>query len=246
MRAELDEASDPDPSPGPPQKTRAGTLVVTDEHVPCLAWSQHAAELAESLVEDIVRWPDSPTTDALIADGLLTRIMPEVLLPPDRLGTAVSRVLALGCAIGPALRAEHVIAGVSAAWVHAGGPPPPRPVLVSSSHRAVIGGVRVRSVALEPGDVETLGGAPVTTPQRTVLDLVREDGDRSRQALDLLLRSGHVAHIPLREHSERVLGRDRREQLEAALRRAHGPDGTSDRAGGELQDACIGEALSMG
>lgn len=189
----------------------------TDDHVPCLAWSRHAADLAEPIAQDLLRWRDSPTTDAMIADGLLARIVPDVHIAPDRLDSAVGRVLALGAALGPLLRSDHVVAGVSAAWVHAGGPPPARPALISSAHRAVIGGVRIRSVALGSGDLETIGGAPVTTPERTGMDLLREGLPEGDQALVQLLGSGHLDRMALAARVQRDTGRDLSRQLLARL-----------------------------
>lgn len=159
----------------------------------CAAWSRHAAELAVPLGAALQRWDETPATHGLIVDGKLQRILPGIFLPPDLLRTAVQRALALGCAMGGHLQAHHVIAGPSAAWVVLGGMPPPYAELLSPAHRGDLAGVVLRHSRLLPGDVETVGGAPVTVPVRTALDLLRFAPPWvAEPALHRLLDSGHA------------------------------------------------------
>lgn len=139
----------------------------------CAAWSHHAAELAVPLGAALQHWEETPATDGLVADGYLARLLPGRYLPPDLLSSAVHRALALGCALGAQLQAHHVIAGPSAAWVVLGGAPPGTAELISPAHRGDLAGVVLRHSRLQPDEVETIGGAPVTNPVRTAMDLLR-------------------------------------------------------------------------
>lgn len=167
----------------------------------CAAWSFHAAELAADLVGLIQEWAETPTVQVMVADGELARLLPGVFAPPDLLGSPVDRVISLGCAIGPRLRPHHVVAGASAAWISLGGQPPSPAELLSMAHRSTVAGTVIRHAQLHPGDVETIGGAPVTEPARTAVDLLRFD--RAPEALDLVGRLFDEGHIT----AERVRAR---------------------------------------
>ena len=159
----------------------------------CAAWSRHAAELAVPLGAELQRWEETPTTARLVAEGYLVRLLPGRFIPPDMVTTAVARALALGCALGESLQAQHVIAGPSAAWVLCGGPPPPMAELLSPGHRWKLAGVRQRYARLAAEEVETVGGAPVTTPVRTATDLLRfSSASVAAPALAALLEDGQV------------------------------------------------------
>ncbi|KQS07889.1 type IV toxin-antitoxin system AbiEi family antitoxin [Curtobacterium sp. MCLR17_007] len=89
----------------------------------------------------------------------------------------------------PALRAASfawsaadprvIAAGRSAAWVWGAcsRPPLPHEACVPAGQRIrQDGDVRIREVAIVPADVVRIGGASVTTPVRTALDLLRVAG----------------------------------------------------------------------
>lgn len=159
----------------------------------CAAWSHHAAELAVPIGAGLQRWEENPSTAAMVREDLLARVLPGVFLPPDLLRTAIERALALGCALDEQLQSYHVIAGPSAAWVLLGGQPPAPAELLSSAHRGSIIGATVRTARLHPHEVETIGGAPVTSPVRTAVDLLRFGPDHvADPALRGLLGSGHL------------------------------------------------------
>ncbi|MCT1776427.1 hypothetical protein [Brachybacterium sp. p3-SID957] len=192
------------------------------DDAPCAAWSQHAAELAVPLAAELQAWPESPTMDSLVADGYLQRIVPGVFVPPDVLSSALRRALLLGAAIGPQLRSHHVIAGESAAWVILGGTPPAPARLLTPAHRSRVAGVRVAHASFSSGDVETVGGAPVTSPVRTALDLLRfADATTAARCVRALLESGHVteAEVEGQLHSlgHYYLTRTAHRRLEALL-----------------------------
>ena len=170
----------PHPATGPPQAPPLSSGDVIGPAGPaltpiglCAVWSHHAAELSVPLGAALQRWKDTPATAGLVADGYLARILPGRYLPPDLLTSAVHRALALGCALGAQLQAHHVIAGPSAAWVVLGGSPPGTAELISSAHRGDVAGVVLRHSRLQSDEVETVGGAPVTNPVRTAMDLLR-------------------------------------------------------------------------
>ncbi|WP_345080630.1 hypothetical protein [Brachybacterium paraconglomeratum] len=171
----------------------------------CAAWSRHAAELAVPLGAALQRWEETPSTHTLVADGYLARILPGIFLPPDLLRSAVRRALALGCALGAQLQAHHVIAGPSAAWVVLGGPPPPSAELLSPAHRGDQAGVVLRHARLQPDEVETIGGAPVTIPVRTAMDLLRfAPSWVAEPTLRRLVAAGHVQVPQIRQRLHRM------------------------------------------
>lgn len=196
----------------------------------CAAWSRHAAELAVPLGASLERWEETPSTHGLVVDGYLHRILPGIFLPPDLLRSAVQRALALGCALGGSLQAHHVIAGPSAAWVVLGGMPPPYAELLSPAHRGGLAGVVLRHSRILPEDIETLGGAPVTVPVRTALDLLRfAPAWIAEPALHRLVDSGHAQVEVIRRRLQQMHrypgvqdARDRLEQMLGAQRAVSG------------------------
>lgn len=217
----------PQNATGPPDPCSSRALDPVHEPVGmtsiglCAAWSRHAAELAVPLGAALQRWDETPSTHALVADGYLTRILPGIFLPPDLLRSAVQRALALGCALGAQLQAHHVIAGPSAAWVVLGGKPPPSAELLSPAHRGDQAGVVLRHARLQPDEVETIGGAPVTIPVRTAMDLLRfAPSWVAEPTLQRLVAEGHVQVPQIRQRLHRMhrhpgvqAARERLEQL---------------------------------
>lgn len=189
--------------------------------VPCAAWSQHAADLAAGLWEHMELWEDTPSTAGMVREGTLARLAPGMYLPPDLLSSSVLRAVAVGCALGRSLRPDHVIAGASAAWVLLGGAPPQQIELIGASHRAVVPGAQVRTAALPAEHLETLGGAPITSPERTVADLLRLDAaagtESVRFALALeVVAAGHAEPAAVRRCLWALRGHPRSARAEAA------------------------------
>lgn len=199
----------PNGATGPPRRTLTRPRRASPPPPPrtglCAAWSHHAAELAVPIGVNLQRWEENPSTWAMIQERLLARLLPGIFLPPDLLGTAVQRALALGCALGGQLQPYHVIAGPSAAWVLLGGAPPAPAELLSSAHRGSIIGATVRTARLHPHEVETIGGAPVTAPLRTAVDLLRFcPDDVAEPALRRLVGSGHATEPAIRRQLARM------------------------------------------
>lgn len=110
----------------------------------------------------------------------------------------------------------------SAAWVHGAlAVPPPVPQLcVSTSARTRRPLAGLREVRFDDGDLVLLGGVTVTSPLRTVLDLVRSAEDdefvADRPALHTLLASAGIAP---EEAATRLDERRKLPGKERALRR---------------------------
>ncbi|MBM7500426.1 hypothetical protein JOD52_001266 [Brachybacterium muris] len=105
-----------------------------------------------------------------------------------------------------------------------------------------ISGPQRGEYSLATGDVETMGGAPLTSPVRTALDLLRFAGnDTAVPAVRDLLDNGHLTesqvHTQLATLPHRYLTRTARERWEAVL---HG--GATPWSGSAYQDAVNGAA----
>lgn len=178
--------------------------------VPCRAWSRHAEDLAARTQADLDLFDDSPATHSQMRDGLVVRLRTGMYAPLAALGSMPDRAVALGCALGPDLRADLVIAGASAAWVCLGGAPPRLLGLISLGRPASLAGVHMRQAVLDPGEVEAHGGCPVTVPGRTALDLLRfaapRDEGEAVDAIRRLLRSGHVTEAEVSARLARAAG----------------------------------------
>ncbi|WP_244604211.1 type IV toxin-antitoxin system AbiEi family antitoxin [Microbacterium oleivorans] len=107
-------------------------------------------------------------------DGDLVEIG-DAFMPADAVETRELRAASFRSVAGPHRAVTHV----SAAWVHGAVPEPP---LVHSLQRAgrrratfpVDARIRFRDVALPAEDLALISGVAVTTPVRTLVDLVRE------------------------------------------------------------------------
>lgn len=100
----------------------------------------------------------------------------EGFIPADAVETAELRAASLGPLLASGLALTHA----SAAWVHGAldHAPSRHSVQRSSVQRrnAVIDArLHYRDLRVPPGELQLIGGIPVTTPQRTLSDLVRED-----------------------------------------------------------------------
>ncbi|RCS86835.1 hypothetical protein CIK69_14940 [Brachybacterium alimentarium] len=85
------------------------------------------------------------------------------------------------------------------------------------AHRGSIPGATVRTARLHPREVETIGGAPVTSPLRTAADLLRFAPDPvARPSLRRLVEGGYVSVSSIRWH---LAGLDRYPGVGAARAR---------------------------
>lgn len=187
----------------------------------CFAWSRHAAELAVPVSRALERWEDTPTTARMVADGYLVRLLPGIYVPPDVVGTAVGRALAVGSALGTSLRPHHVLAGVTAAWVVLGGTAPVQVELISTAHRGPIAGTIQRGARVAMDEVETVGGAPLTIPDRTAMDLLRFSPDAERlAAVSRLIAAGHASPEGIRRRLEAITHHPGSRSAQEAMDRA--------------------------
>lgn len=123
---------------------------------------------------------------AACLDGHLMAVG-DAYMPADAVETSALRAGSLARILGDTLAATHL----TAAWIHGGLPLPParhtvqravpRRLHVMPEHQLVY-----RDRALAADDVRILGGVRVTTPERTLADLVRVDDDAYRRAAVLL------------------------------------------------------------
>jgi len=110
---------------------------------------------------------------AACLDGHLVALG-DAYMPADAIETAALRAGSLVRTLGDTLAATHL----SAAWVHGALPLPPRRHTVQ---RAVSRRLHVmpdrhlvyRDLAVASDDLQVIGGALVTTPERTLADLAR-------------------------------------------------------------------------
>ncbi|WP_403024874.1 hypothetical protein [Salinibacterium sp. GXW1014] len=107
----------------------------------------------------------------------------------DEFEQAHHRALSLGAIARPRFIAERM----TAAWVHGAVPAPPAVFEFCVSHSAraraqVSPRVQVREVVIAPSDVVRFGGIAVTSPLRTVIDLLRAEGDFANERMSQLLR----------------------------------------------------------
>lgn len=145
-----------------------------------------------------------PELQALAARGTVERLVPGVYRPSGAAAGPGDRAAALWLVAASVLAAGWTAVGPSAAWVHAGGPAPPRlHAAVAHFHRIPAGGTLpwrlvqsdVAASADGPAaaeeDVVRVAGVRVTTPARTVEDLLLTgDPDDTRRAARLLAVTG--------------------------------------------------------
>ncbi|GCE75165.1 hypothetical protein [Cellulomonas biazotea] len=134
---------------------------------------------------------------ALLRDGVLRPLWTDVAVAADLDVSPALRSAALADDVPP----EAVVGRRSAAWVHAGGPPPDKvDVLVRPGRRAVSTDRRsAAEQALVADDVEFVGPLRVTTVCRTGTDVARfvPGADASRILVELL-GAGFDPHAALR------------------------------------------------
>ena len=107
--------------------------------------------------------------------------------PADTVETAALRGASLLPLLGSALAATHL----SAAWVLGAMPEPPARHTVQRAserrpHSTFDVRVQYRDLQLPDADLILIGGARVTTPERTLADLARTDDAQHRRAFELL------------------------------------------------------------
>ena len=125
-------------------------------------------------------------------------------------------------AIGPLLGSPRIAARETAGWIYGQGFDCPRPVQVvvpagRSQSTEPLRGVRLREAVLTDDEVVELGGLLITSPLRTIVDLLRESGwieaDAERVS-GLMLREGHSPARVADALSERRFQRERVRAME--------------------------------
>lgn len=156
------------------------------------------------------RDPPVAELSACLLDGEVEAVL-DGMRPIDTADDPISRAHALRGILGDG----YIPMGRTAAWVY-GVPAVGEPVLTvccDREHRVqrrLPRGVRVRELLLKSGDTVTIGPLTVTSPLRTVFDLIGvERGDGSERQNSLDIARDLVVHFGL---STRVLG----DRLEAS------------------------------
>lgn len=139
--------------------------------------------------------------EQLLKQGLVRRVVADVLVAFDAPDSREIRALAAGLLIPTQLRisAGWVVGFGSAAWLHTGlairQPPPPelQVIIPPGRRRPKSPGVRGRQVALPPDQVIFLGPVPVTDPVRTAADVARDLP--ADEAVAALRRLGELCEV---------------------------------------------------
>jgi hypothetical protein len=111
----------------------------------------------------------------------------EAFIPADAVETRGLRGGSLSSMLGDTLAATHL----SAAWVHGAIPDPPSRHTVQRAvkrrlHRSPAHHLTYRDGAMDPADLNIIGGVYVTTPLRTLVDLCRVQDEPHARAARLL------------------------------------------------------------
>lgn len=136
----------------------------------------------------------------LLADGVLRPLWHDVARRADVPETPALRAAALAGLVPP----RAVVGRLSAAWVHAGGPAPPRVDLLFApgARRTDPHPLRIAvQTRLSPGEIVVVGPVRVTAVQRTGLDVARwapsADADRLLPSLGALGFDAWAAQVEL-------------------------------------------------
>ncbi len=102
----------------------------------------------------------------------------EAFVPADMVETPALRAASLVGVLGTDLAATHL----TAAWIRGGVDIPPHRLTVQRAvprrlHHIIDRRLHYRDREVDPDDLEVLGGVAVTTPGRTIADLVRMPGE---------------------------------------------------------------------
>lgn len=111
----------------------------------------------------------------------------DAYIPADAVETRGLRAGSLTGLLGDTLAATHL----SAAWVHGALPGPPARHTVQRGvprrlHYSPVRNLHYRDLAVDPADLQFVGGVLVTTRLRTLIDLARVDDEQHARAARLL------------------------------------------------------------
>jgi hypothetical protein len=197
--------------------------------------------------------------ERLLADGLLEPLLPGVVGPVGSSADPASRLAAAALAIPERVRSRATaLAHAAAAWVWCGGPPPAVIDIAVPPHRSVprLPAVAVHERRMPGDDVAVLATAgavvPLTTPTRTLVDLLRGlPGTESPWVAPLVGFPGVTAEsvAGCLERMPRARGVTRARTLAAGLplARATPPGGPGARPAGERRsvDPLAGDPVGV-
>ncbi|MHA7305107.1 hypothetical protein ACX80E_07665 [Arthrobacter sp. TMN-49] len=125
---------------------------------------------------------------AMKLDGVLDAVVGDVFRPRALAETPAVRAGALKLSIPAALEKRAVLGQLAAAWVYGCAPPPQIISLLvdndgNTASLPARSGCTLRQVYLDAADVRTVGGALVTSPLRTAVDVARSAPEAMARAV---------------------------------------------------------------
>lgn len=152
---------------------------------PVMQWLVEGAEIAPA-----------PVVHQLWQERLIERVFDDLYITIDSELTETMRAL---CA-AKLLPRNAVVSHLSAVWVHCGGKSPqfaegilPPNTFDSTAYETTV----IRRISIAETDIRPVGKIPVTTPERTVVDLARwSSSEQAHYGITRLMESG-VEILPL-------------------------------------------------
>ncbi|GGC82532.1 hypothetical protein GCM10011512_06580 [Tersicoccus solisilvae] len=141
----------------------------------------------------------------LTRDGILRHVIRDVYTAVGMPETIALRAVALDALLDPVLRRRALVCRSTAAWLYAGGAPPPvLDVLLDARRRSKRAppGLRVHETVCSGVEAAVVAGVLTTTLPQTVLDLAQYGGAEDEPALEAARRAMSPQD---REHLAEVL-----------------------------------------
>jgi|GEM_PF-6809204 len=128
---------------------------------PMMQWLVKGAEIAPA-----------PVVQQLWQERLIERVFDDLYVTIDR---ELTQTMRAACA-AKLLPRGAIVSHLSAAWVHCGGKSPMFPEGIlrpntfdSTAYQSTV----IRRISIEDDEIQFIGNIPITTPERTVIDLAR-------------------------------------------------------------------------
>ncbi|MFD1212446.1 type IV toxin-antitoxin system AbiEi family antitoxin [Arthrobacter sp. GCM10027362] len=161
---------------------------------------------------------------AMRLDGLVEHVFGPAYVAAGEPVTAGHRAQAARAALPEQIRGKVVIGRLTAAWVYGCAPPPQKvSVLLDHRFRTTSQGrcrtAAIHEVSLGPFDTAVVAGVPVTTAQRTALDIALHAPEEAAVPALLALSADRDLDCPLRYIRQALLAKSRLPGKRQALAR---------------------------